>query len=103
MILFLHNRYRTTGGEERAVSDMMWLVREHLSEEAELLERDSAALSRARAAAGLLAGGLAPDNVAAAIATVGPFCVDVASGVERAPGVKDRAKVRAFVERAKRG
>lgn len=67
VILFLHNRYRTTGGEERALSDTMWLVREHLSEEAELLERDSAALGRARAAAGLLAGGLAPDDVARAV------------------------------------
>jgi len=71
VILFLHNRYRTTGGEERAVSDMMWLVREHLSEEAELLERDSAALSRARAAAGLLAGGLAPDDIAQAVRRTG--------------------------------
>ena len=30
MILFLHNRYRTTGGEERVVEDLLWLVREHL-------------------------------------------------------------------------
>ena len=41
MILFLHHRYRSTGGEERAVGDLMWLVREHLGEDAELLERDS--------------------------------------------------------------
>ena len=31
MVLFLHNRYRTTGGEERAVEDLMWLVRERLA------------------------------------------------------------------------
>jgi phosphoribosylanthranilate isomerase len=48
-----------------------------------------------------LAGGLTPSNVAQAVATVKPYCVDVASGVERAPGVKDPALVRAFVENAK--
>jgi phosphoribosylanthranilate isomerase len=49
----------------------------------------------------LLAGGLTPDNVAEAIATVRPDGVDVASGVERAPGVKDRARVVAFVAAAR--
>ena len=67
MILLLHNRYRTTGGEERAVDDYAWLVREHLGEEAELLERDSGALSRPRAAVAMLGGGLQPDDVAAAV------------------------------------
>lgn len=67
MILFLHNRYRTTGGEERVVGDLVTLVREELGEDAELLERDSAALGRARATAGLLGGGLQPGDVAAAV------------------------------------
>jgi glycosyltransferase involved in cell wall biosynthesis len=67
VILFLHNRYRTTGGEERAVADLLWLVREHLGEEAELLERDSALLGRGTAAAGLLGGGLRPEEVARAV------------------------------------
>jgi phosphoribosylanthranilate isomerase len=44
----------------------------------------------------LLSGGLSPDNVADAIAEVRPFAVDVASGVERAPGVKDPDKLTAF-------
>lgn len=67
MVLFLHNRYRTTGGEERTVEDLLWLVREHLDEPAELLARDSAALGRAHAALGLLRGGLQPADVARAV------------------------------------
>ena len=45
----------------------------------------------------VLAGGLDPENVAAAIARVAPDAVDVATGVEAAPGVKDPAKVAAFI------
>ena len=44
----------------------------------------------------ILSGGLTPENVGAAIEAVHPFAVDVASGVESAPGVKDPAKLEAF-------
>jgi glycosyltransferase involved in cell wall biosynthesis len=67
MVLFLHNRYRTSGGEERAVEGLMALVRDELGEPAELLARDSAELGRVGAAAGLLRGGLRPREVTRAI------------------------------------
>lgn len=49
----------------------------------------------------MLAGGLTPDNVAEAIRLTGASAVDVSSGVESAPGVKDPALIRAFVAAAK--
>ena len=49
----------------------------------------------------LLAGGLTPENVAQAIATVRPYGVDVSSGVEQSPGVKDFDKVSRFVANAR--
>jgi phosphoribosylanthranilate isomerase len=49
----------------------------------------------------ILAGGLKPENVKEAILTVKPYAIDVASGVELEPGIKDHGKVRAFVENVK--
>ncbi len=71
MILFLHHRYRTPGGEEETVARLAALVAEHLGEPAEILSRGSAGLPAARAAAGLAAGGLRPGEVAAAVRRTG--------------------------------
>src|SRR4051794_40631008 len=71
MILLLHHRYRFAGGEERAVADLQWLIREHLREDAEVFERDSGAVAAHTAAAGLLAGGLRPETVADAVRRTG--------------------------------
>jgi phosphoribosylanthranilate isomerase len=49
----------------------------------------------------MLAGGLGPENVREAIETVRPWAVDASSSLETAPGVKDHARVRAFVEAAR--
>ncbi len=80
-------------GEERVgtVVDLPWL------------EGDSTHLERAKATEGrvMLAGGLGPDNVAAAVAEVHPWAVDSARSTERLPGVKDHDAVRAWVEAAR--
>ena len=49
----------------------------------------------------VLAGGLGPENVTAAIAEVQPWAVDASSSLERAPGIKDHDRVRAYVEAAR--
>jgi phosphoribosylanthranilate isomerase len=59
----------------------------------------AAAIARRRRV--VLAGGLTPENVAEAIASVQPFGVDVSSGVEDAPGRKNRDKVARFLEEAR--
>ncbi len=66
-------------------------------------ENDPAHLDRARAAEGriMLAGGLGPDNVRAAIDSVRPWAVDASSALESAPGVKDHERVRAYVQAAR--
>src|SRR5436309_13144474 len=65
-VLLLHNRYRAPGGEERAVGDLQALL-ERKGDTVELIERSSAEAGRRRAATGLLAGGLEPAAVAAAV------------------------------------
>ena len=71
-----------------AVVDRAWQ-----QEDPEHLERAAAAQGRV-----MLAGGLSPENVGAAIARVNPWAVDASSSLERAPGIKDHAHVRAFVQ-----
>ena len=51
----------------------------------------------------VLAGGLTPENVAAAIRRVRPFAVDVSSGVESAPAIKDPERIGRFVDEVRRG
>ena len=94
MILLLHNRYRTPGGEEQAVEDLAWLIRTELGEEAEVLERDSAALGARRAALGLVRGGLAPEDVAAAVRRTGARVVH-AHNVQPSLGWRALAAARA--------
>ena len=67
------------------------------------LEEDDRHWEQAARAEGrvLLAGGLGPENVRAAIEAVGPWCVDASRSLEASPGIKDHDRVRAFVEAAR--
>jgi phosphoribosylanthranilate isomerase len=66
-------------------------------------ENDPTHFDRARAVEGrlMLAGGLGPENVRAAIDAVAPWAVDASSSLESAPGIKDHDRVRAYVEAAR--
>jgi glycosyltransferase involved in cell wall biosynthesis len=94
MIILLHNRYRTLGGEERAVEDLAWLIRTELGEPAAVLERDSSSLGRGRAAVGLLGGGLRPAAIAGAVRRSGARVVH-AHNVHPAFGWRALAAARA--------
>jgi phosphoribosylanthranilate isomerase len=61
--------------------------------DAQLWERAAQAAGRV-----VLAGGLGPENVLAAVDAVDPWCVDASRSLELAPGVKDHGRVRAFVD-----
>ncbi|MGZ8717501.1 MAG: phosphoribosylanthranilate isomerase, partial [Gaiellaceae bacterium] len=65
--------------------------------------RDPAHWQTAAGAGGriVLAGGLGPDNVRAAIDAVSPWAVDASSSLETEPGIKDHARVRAYIEEAR--
>ena len=67
------------------------------------LDEDDTHLERARATSGrvMLAGGLGPDNVRAAVDAVRPWAVDSARSTEREPGIKDHERIRAFVTAAR--
>ena len=67
------------------------------------LEQDDGHWEQAARAEGrvLLAGGLGPENVRAAIEAVDPWCVDASRSLEASPGIKDHERVRAFVEAAR--
>jgi glycosyltransferase involved in cell wall biosynthesis len=71
MVLFLHHRYRIPGGEERATRQLAEILRAQLGEEVATLERDSSRLPARIAAAGVLNGGLRPDQVARAVRSTG--------------------------------
>jgi len=79
------------GREVARVVDRAWQA-----EDPDHLERAQAARGRL-----MLAGGLSPENVGGAIAAVRPWAVDASSSLESAPGVKDHARVRAFVAAAR--
>jgi glycosyltransferase involved in cell wall biosynthesis len=69
-VLVLHNRYRSQGGEERAVTEQVALLRER-GHTVQLFERDSGSSGRLRAGAAMLRGGVEPDEVAAAAREIG--------------------------------
>lgn len=69
-MLLLHNRYRLQGGEERAVADLLALLRRR-GHRAELIDRSSEAVGRGTAARGILTGGVDPEEVGRAVRRMG--------------------------------
>jgi indole-3-glycerol phosphate synthase/phosphoribosylanthranilate isomerase len=92
------------GGHRSRDAELLWRG-EHVGTHVDLpwLEDDPAHLERARAFDGrvMLAGGLGPENVGAAIDAVHPWAVDSARSTEREPGIKDHDAVRAWVAAAR--
>lgn len=90
-----------TLGLMEAYGQMPWLVDSYVPGKmggtGEVLPWDLGREAAKRARWLILAGGLTPENVASAVRQVRPYAVDVSSGVELKPGVKDHAKVRAFI------
>jgi indole-3-glycerol phosphate synthase/phosphoribosylanthranilate isomerase len=96
--------YRDRAGSVRGTDAVLLRRGERVATVVDLpwQEADPTHLDRARATPGrvVLAGGLGPENVAAAIEAVRPWAVDASSSLEIAPGIKDHDRVRAFVEAA---
>jgi indole-3-glycerol phosphate synthase/phosphoribosylanthranilate isomerase len=101
----LVQRYEREAGKLRGRDAVLLREGEEVARVVDLpwREADPTHLDRARATEGrlMLAGGLGPENVRAAIAAVRPWAVDASSSLESAPGVKDHDRVRAYVEAAR--
>jgi phosphoribosylanthranilate isomerase len=100
-------RDRESLRECAAYRNFTWLLDSHVAGAqggtGVAFDREIAAEAARHHARVILAGGLKADTVAAAVRQVRPFGVDVSSGVESAPGVKDHGKLRAFIAAARAG
>jgi indole-3-glycerol phosphate synthase / phosphoribosylanthranilate isomerase len=101
----LVQRYESEDGKVRGRDAVLLRQGEEVARVVDLpwQEADPTHLERARATEGrvMLAGGLGPENVRAAIEAVQPWAVDASSRLEASPGVKDHTLVRAYVEAAR--